>query len=573
MKTIIVKKITSFILITGLFSTLLAGNIESKNNITKFHFTVTSDSHMGRSYADYAKFVCPAILANPNGPGAFMVNTGDFDVFSRVNKTITEQLIEPLKAQGKSYYWYPIPGNHDIYNTSNDPAFRTEVAEDTQTRKLIEYNRKNLKHIVNWGPKFDSKLIGYENNGSQYTTYSFDYGNCHFIALDLFYANSVPARGCGNFSKTTEAWLIKDLDANKKPNIIVFGHHPILKFTGVNGKEVQKKNLMNFRRQQLWDVLKKYKVSAYFCGHVHNYGVRVKDGISQITNGKSGLKSKAAYVMVFVDGDKISYKSYAYSHGSWQEYSGKIKPAPQNTVSTQATDSKKTADKTVPQTAPSINIAIISDTPAPKALIGYWNFDSDSADRAHDSGSQGYFGYIKGNISYVPGVSDKAIALNGKDAFIQIAAKADKWRQLKGLTLMGWFFREDGAEGVTGLDKAQNYRLTSSPAGNSGAKWSFWLKDNKGGHHSVTTPQAIPNGEWHHIAATHDGNELKIYVDGIEVKSQQVTFTIKDTKSNFEIGRRDGARYFKGKIDEVRAYNRALTKDEIVKAKGLMVND
>jgi Icc-related predicted phosphoesterase len=534
---------------------------------------------MGRTNADFAKFTCPAILANPNGPGAFMVNTGDFDVFNRVNSAINEQLIKPLKAQGKNYYWYPVPGNHDLYNTSNDPKFRTEEPEQTQTRALIQYNKNNLKHIVNWGPDFESKLPGYENNGSKYTNYSFDYGNCHFVVLDLFYSNAVGPRGCGNFHEVTEQWLENDLKANKKPNIIIFGHHPAITYQfKYSGEEVPEKHLMNFRRAQLWDMLKKYKVNAYLCGHTHKYGVVVKDGITQITNGKSGLKSEASYVMIFVDGDKITYKSYLYRSGAWQELTGTINPRPTDTppipvkTTTVAETVKKAENPAVKTSSSSTDKLTANNKPQSAALIGYWSFDTDSDSIATDASGNNN-GRLHGSPKYTTGVTGNAIIFDGTADFIKISAKSKKWRNLKQLTLMGWFYREDGAEAVTGIDKAQNYRLTARAVNGTSAKWKFSVVDNKGKFHSLTTPKAANNNEWHHLAGTYDGKTLKLYIDGVEVKSRDDVFKIRDAGGSFEIGRRDGVKYFKGKIDEVRVYNRALTKNEIIQAKAIMAND
>ena len=32
---------------------------------------------------------------------------------------------------------------------------------------------------------------------------------------------------------------------------------------------------------------------------------------------------------------------------------------------------------------------------------------------------------------------------------------------------------------------------------------------------SVEAPDVLPVNEWHHIAATYDGSQMKIYVDGV----------------------------------------------------------
>jgi len=73
---------------------------------------------------------------------------------------------------------------------------------------------------------------------------------------------------------------------------------------GIEGIEPSKDNLLNFRRKKLFRVMRKYKVTAYFCGHTHLYGVAEKDGIIQICNGSGARKEGGSYIMVFVDGKR-----------------------------------------------------------------------------------------------------------------------------------------------------------------------------------------------------------------------------------------------------------------------------
>jgi hypothetical protein len=85
---------------------------------------------------------------------------------------------------------------------------------------------------------------------------------------------------------------------------------------------------------------------------------------------------------------------------------------------------------------------------------------------------------------------------------------------------------------------------------------------------AVVTP-----GQWHHIAGTYDGCRLQLYVDGRpwgKPVKHSGRISPMTTNSFLTIGSEDGkgipgykARYFKGLIDEVCIYNRALTADEI----------
>ena len=72
--------------------------------------------------------------------------------------------------------------------------------------------------------------------------------------------------------------------------------------------------------------------------------------------------------------------------------------------------------------------------------------------------------------------------------------------------------------------------------------------------------------EWHHYAGTYDGTNIRIYVDGKLKGENPVTGSINtsDTGSLY-IGRDDGYtdRYFKGLLDEIAIYSRALPTEDI----------
>ncbi|PYI88214.1 MAG: hypothetical protein DME26_03985, partial [Verrucomicrobia bacterium] len=79
---------------------------------------------------------------------------------------------------------------------------------------------------------------------------------------------------------------------------------------------------------------------------------------------------------------------------------------------------------------------------------------------------------------------------------------------------------------------------------------------------------------WHHVAGTYDGSKLNLYIDRVLRASGAQSGSISPMLANSflaiasEDGRRTcanclGSRYFKGLIDEVSIYNRALNSNEI----------
>lgn len=76
--------------------------------------------------------------------------------------------------------------------------------------------------------------------------------------------------------------------------------------------------------------------------------------------------------------------------------------------------------------------------------------------------------------------------------------------------------------------------------------------------------RALALKTWSHLAATYDGARLRLYVNGVRVSSRALTNRMRVSRGALRIGGNDvWGEYFKGIIDEVRIYDRALTAAEI----------
>lgn len=117
----------------------------------------------------------------------------------------------------------------------------------------------------------------------------------------------------------------------------------------------------------------------------------------------------------------------------------------------------------------------------------------------------------------------------------------------------------------------------------------FWIKINdlkklfvqvNGKQKTVPPSAALKLNIWSHIAVVYDGSNLektvKLYINGVEVASEntpEMRPIIEISTTKFRIGRAPSnedvynttADMFKGEIDEVRVFNKALTDDELQK--------
>ncbi|MCB1318599.1 MAG: LamG domain-containing protein, partial [Leptospiraceae bacterium] len=82
---------------------------------------------------------------------------------------------------------------------------------------------------------------------------------------------------------------------------------------------------------------------------------------------------------------------------------------------------------------------------------------------------------------------------------------------------------------------------------------------------TATTTQTVEFDKWKHVTAVYDGGTLDIYLDGVNVKSTNVTGTL-DTNTNdmYTARNYDATLYLTGMIDEVKIYCKALTGAEVL---------
>ena len=115
---------------------------------------------------------------------------------------------------------------------------------------------------------------------------------------------------------------------------------------------------------------------------------------------------------------------------------------------------------------------------------------------------------------------------------------------------------------VSKIDYDPNYSLTfgwyNTP--------KFHVKVNNGQYKSVmasTADRCMP-GEWAHVAGVYDGSKLRIYKNGIEIASEDVTGPLTPNGQLMRIGHHAGPQYnLVGTIDDVRIYKVALTADAV----------
>mgnify|MGYP003345286365 CR=1 FL=1 len=93
---------------------------------------------------------------------------------------------------------------------------------------------------------------------------------------------------------------------------------------------------------------------------------------------------------------------------------------------------------------------------------------------------------------------------------------------------------------------------------------------NQGWQDVQSPANALILNTWQHVAASYDGDSLRLFVNGIQVAAQQFTGSIDQSNPyTARIGRLSDpgqaeTRYFSGRIDEVRVWHRSLNSSDLL---------
>jgi len=230
-------------------------------------------------------------------------------------------------------------------------------------------------------------------------------------------------------------------------------------------------------------------------------------------------------------------------------------------------------------------VRLLEPVSGPKDYIAYWRFNEGSGNIAYDSSGNNNNGTIYG-ATWVDGVIGKALSFDGVDDYVDTPLLQSNVTEY---TEMAWIKATPGAtgdliiiydRGITAFT-GKSLTLYLSSAGHFGAtdgSLCFGV-DSDGIWIGVYSPgYNLKDGKWHHVVGvfkstagqTVSPSNFKLYIDGKDAgatatPSQTGSATSPVTGREHTLIGRSVAwkQWFKGIIDEVRIYNRALTADEI----------
>ncbi len=215
----------------------------------------------------------------------------------------------------------------------------------------------------------------------------------------------------------------------------------------------------------------------------------------------------------------------------------------------------------------------VSNAGAPSNLVLALGFNEGSGSSASDSSGMNNSGTILGATWAATGKYGKALTFNGTSNWVTIP-DAPSLDLTTGMTFEAWvnpsaingwrslMMKESGSTPIPrgAWSELFTYGMYANVDTN---RPNFAINGASQGYEVRGTSQ-LPLNTWTHVASTYDGTTLRFFVNGTQVAFASAAGAMATSNDPLRIGGNSmWGEYFKGSIDEVRLYNRALSGSEI----------
>ncbi len=218
------------------------------------------------------------------------------------------------------------------------------------------------------------------------------------------------------------------------------------------------------------------------------------------------------------------------------------------------------------------------DDPPADGLVAWWRGEDNALDSVG-----GYHGTVSGGTIYANGQDGRSFEFDGVDSNVGVGMVGGfALNEDRSFTISAWINTNDPAahQVITG-----NYMGEGGGVGNYSTylrihdgNLEFHLNKRQVADAVVTT--AIETG-WHHITATYDGDEMRLYLDGhLQGSANRSSFfsgCIDNTRGWYigdyspeTVSAHGSHSTFDGCIDEVKFYARALSEEEVGDLSGVV---
>jgi hypothetical protein len=201
--------------------------------------------------------------------------------------------------------------------------------------------------------------------------------------------------------------------------------------------------------------------------------------------------------------------------------------------------------------------------------FAFWKLDEGSGTTAADSAGSAT-GQLRNGAAWTTGRLGNAVSFDGTDDFIALPNLDVSGSTL---TLSAWVKNTAFPNNIdqrfisksTDAAEQSHYWLLSHSNAQGQNRLRFRLRTGTHTTTLIASSGELPLNQWYHAAATYDGANMRLYLNGALVGTASKTGTIA-TNANVPVNiarSPDGTNYLRGTIDDVRIYRRALSASEI----------
>lgn len=210
-------------------------------------------------------------------------------------------------------------------------------------------------------------------------------------------------------------------------------------------------------------------------------------------------------------------------------------------------------------------------------LVAHWKFDGDSTESV-----KGISVETEANVKYDTGIFGKAAVFNGKNSSIETVYD-DALILKDNFTISFWAYNNDAeGEDYTYLQMGRNcgwefpgreeeyftspYRLELKDGSTVYIELSNYYYNNNvtNNQYDYLSSKNVDAEEWFLFTATYDGKTIKFYKDGMLLGQRSYSSGTAINPYGLLIGANEKfENNFKGKMDELKLYNRALSNDDV----------
>ena len=217
------------------------------------------------------------------------------------------------------------------------------------------------------------------------------------------------------------------------------------------------------------------------------------------------------------------------------------------------------------RTATTVTVTVTNTGPPPTAPVAAYGFEEAAGASVTDASGRANTGTITGATRTATAKYGKALNFDGVNDWVTVP-DANSLDLTTAMTLEAWV-RPTTASGYRTVllkETAGNlaYALySSSRFGTSNVnRPSAWISAEGLGHTA-----ALPNNAWSHLATTYDGVTWRFYLNGTQVATRTFSSLIPISTGPLRIGGNAiWEEWFRGQLDEIRVYDRALTAAEVI---------